>query len=210
MAAGAWGGGHPRGATERVGAFCAPVTAARAGRGVPAPRWGATCRAGPSRAAGARDAGASPRRAALGREAGAAAPPEGRARPPVARRAPAPAAEGALGGVRAEGQGLPLRRGPPDAAIPGPEPQQEAPQPRKPRAGGGPVSTLAPLVRPPAEVVASLWRLPEDHRPAAARPGPQPQRLWASWPHEQDGREVSAIEQPCGWVAPARLHRITW
>ena len=69
------------------------------------------------------------------------------------------------------------------------------------------MSTLAPVGRTPAEGVAALWRLPEAPRPAAARPGPPPQRLWARWPHEHDGREVSATAQPWGWVAQAGARR---
>jgi len=124
--------------------------------------------------------------------------------------APEPEDEGALCVVSADGKGIPIRRVTPEAAIQGHDPQQEAKKNRKKMAVVGTVYTLDPLVRTPEEVVESLFRIPEDHRPAAERPVPQHKRLWASLPHEQDGREVSATEQPCGWVAPARLHRITW
>jgi hypothetical protein len=117
------------------------------------------------------------------------------------RLAPEPEDEGALCVVSADGKGIPIRRVTPEAAIQGHDPQQEAKKNRKKMAVVGTVYTLDPLVRTPEEVVESLFRLPEDHRPAAERPVPQHKRLWASLPHEQDGREVSATEQTFGWLA---------
>jgi len=117
------------------------------------------------------------------------------------RLAPAPEDEGAMCVVSADGKGIPIQRVPPEASIQGHDPQQEAKTNRKKMAVVGTVYTLDPLVRTPEEVVESLFRLPEDHRPAAERPVPQHKRLWASLPHEQDGREVSATEQTFGWLA---------
>jgi hypothetical protein len=79
--------------------------------------------------------------------------------------------------------------------------KHEAKANRKKRAAVGTVYTIDPLVRTPEEVVESLFRLPDHHRPSAERPVPQHKRLWASLPHEQDGLEVSATEQTFGWLA---------
>jgi len=117
------------------------------------------------------------------------------------RLAPEPADEGALCVVSADGKGIPIRRATPEASIQGHDPQQEAKTNRKKMAVVGTVYMLDPVVRTPEEVVEALLRLPEAPRPAVARPGPQHKRLWASLPHEQDGREGSATEQPFGWLA---------
>jgi hypothetical protein len=103
--------------------------------------------------------------------------------------------------VSADGKGIPIRRATPEASIQGHDPQQEAKTNRKKMAVVGTVYTLDPLVRTPEEVVDSLFRIPENHRPAAERPGPQHKRLWASLPHEQDGLEVSATAQTFDWLA---------
>jgi hypothetical protein len=124
------------------------------------------------------------------------------------RPAPEPEQEGALCVVRADGKGIPRRRAPPEAPMQGHDPEQEAKTNRQKMAVVGTVYTLEPFVRMPAEVVASLFRSPDDHPLPSERPVPKHKRLWARVPQEQDGEEVSATEATCNWLAQevARRH----
>jgi hypothetical protein len=117
------------------------------------------------------------------------------------RPAPEPEDEGALCVVSADGKGIPMRRPAAEMPIQAHDREAESKTNRKKMAVVGTVYTIDPLVRTPEEVVASLFRSPDDHPPSAKRPVPQHKRLWASLPHEQDGREVSATEQTFGGLA---------
>ena len=124
------------------------------------------------------------------------------------RPAPEPEQEGALCVVSADGKGIPIRRATPEAPIQGHDPEQEAKTNRKKMAVVGTVYTIDPCVRMPEEVVASLFRSPDDDPLPSERPVPKHKRLWASLPQEQDGEEVSATEATLNWLAQevARRH----
>jgi len=124
------------------------------------------------------------------------------------RPAPEPEQEGALCVVSADGKGIPIRRATPEAPIQGHDPEQEAKTNRKKMAVVGTVYTIDPFVRMPEEVVASLFRSPDDNPLPSERPVPKHKRLWASLPQEQDGEEVSATEATFHWLAQevARRH----
>lgn len=126
----------------------------------------------------------------------------------VARPAPAPEEEGALCVVSADGKGIPMRRATPEAPIQGHDPEQEAKVNRKKMAVVGTVYTIDPFGRTPEDVVESLFRLPDDTPSVVERPVPQHKRLWASLPHDQDGQEVSAMDETFAWLAQevARRH----
>ena len=64
--------------------------------------------------------------------------------------------------VSADGKGIPIRRATPEAPIQGHDPEQEAKTNRKKMAVVGTVYTIDPFVRMPEEVVASLFRSPDD------------------------------------------------
>src|SRR5256714_986506 len=103
--------------------------------------------------------------------------------------------------VNGDGKGIPIRRATPEAPIQGHDPEQEAKTNRKKMAVVGTVYTIDPFVRTPEEVVASLFRSPDDDPLPSERPMPKHKRLWASLPHEQDGEEVSATEVTFHWLA---------
>src|SRR6266480_7347060 len=95
------------------------------------------------------------------------------------RPAPEPEQEGALCVVSADGKGIPIRRATPEAPIQGHDPEQEAKTNRKKMAVVGTVYTIDPFVRTPEEVVASLFRSPDDDPLPSERPMPKHKRLWA-------------------------------
>jgi hypothetical protein len=119
------------------------------------------------------------------------------------RPPPAPEEAGALGVVRADGQGMPRRRPAPEAPSHGHAPAPEANTNRQTRAVGGPVYTMDPWVRTPEEVATALWQSPAAAPPPLERPVPKPQRLWASRPHHPDHHEGAATEPTWGGLAQA-------
>jgi len=103
------------------------------------------------------------------------------------RPAPEPETEGALCVVSADGKGIPIRRPAAEAAIQSHDREQAPKTNRKKMAVVGTVYTIAPFIRSPEEVAASLFRDPDDDPLLAERHLPQYKRLWASLPQERDG-----------------------
>jgi len=117
------------------------------------------------------------------------------------RPAPDPEDEGALCVVSADGKGIPMRRLAPEAPIHAHDREQAPKTNRKKMAVVGAVSTIAPFVRSPEDVAASLFRAPADAPLLSERPLPQHKRLWASLPQAHDGAVVSATGETFGWLA---------
>lgn len=117
------------------------------------------------------------------------------------RPAPEPEAEGAVCVVSADGKGIPLRRPSPEVPIAAHDRDQTPKTNGKKMAVVGVVYTIDPFVRTPEAIVDALFRDPDGEAPSVKRPEPQHKRLWASLPHDQDGKCTSATDATFAWLA---------
>ncbi len=120
-----------------------------------------------------------------------------------AKPLPKPEEEGAYRVVSADGKGVPIRRSADEPAI-AEHIGQRGPKPnRKKMAIVGSVYTVDAVSRTAEEVVASLFRRPDEGGPEREHPRAKPcgKQVRAALSREVDGKAVTAIEEVIGWLA---------